>query len=144
MHHQKGFTLIELMIVVAIVGILAAVAYPAYRDSVMKSHRADVKAELLRMATAQEKFFSRNGRYARVKGDLGYPPSAPQNTLNFNEHYNIVITNSPAAAAGNAVTYTLTANAKAGQLDDKCDGLSINSIGAKGVTEGDNKTCWDR
>ncbi|WP_416399319.1 type IV pilin protein [Allohahella sp. A8] len=144
MRHQKGFTLIELMIVVAIVGILAAVAYPAYRDSVMKSHRADAKAELLRMATAQEKFFSRNGRYSRTVEELGYAKGTPLNTLNFNEHYNIVITNSPAAAAGNAVTYTLTANAKAGQLDDKCDGLSINSIGAKGVTEGDNKTCWDR
>ncbi|GAA3951041.1 type IV pilin protein [Allohahella marinimesophila] len=144
MRQSKGFTLIELMIVVAIVGILAAVAYPAYRDSVMKSHRADAKAELLRMATAQEKFFSRSGSYARTVKELGYSAPAASSTLNFNEHYDISVSNSPAASAGNAVTYTLTANAKAGQLDDKCDGLSINSIGAKGVTEGDNKTCWDR
>tara|TARA_R100000306_G_scaffold62548_1_gene72951 strand:- start:75116 stop:75550 length:435 start_codon:yes stop_codon:yes gene_type:complete len=144
MHHSKGFSLIELLIVIAIVGILAALAYPNFRDSVMKSHRADAKAELLRMATAQEKFFSRNGRYSRTVAELGYSALPGATSFSFNEHYNIVITNSPAAAAGNAVTYTLTANAKAGQLDDKCDGLSINSIGAKGVTEGDNKTCWDR
>ena len=140
----KGFTLVELMIVVAIVGILAAIAYTSYQDSVRKSHRADAKAELLRIATAQEKFFSRHGRYARTVVDLGYPQSATPGTLDFNEQYNIVITNSPANAADPAVTFTLTANAEGAQVNDKCDGLSINSVGAKGVTKGDNSICWDR
>ena len=130
------------MIVVAIIGILAAIAYPSYRDSVLKSRRADVKAELLSMATAQEKFFSRSAGYARTIAELGYPAGDPDNKLDFNEYYDIEISNTP--DADKAASYSLTATAKGTQTDDRCDGLSLDSIGSKGVSEGDNATCWDR
>lgn len=59
MMKQKGFTLIELMIVVAIIGIIAAIAYPSYRDSVNKTQRSDAMTALSRLAAAQERYYTR-------------------------------------------------------------------------------------
>lgn len=59
----RGFTLIELMIVVAIVAILAAVAYPSYRDSISKSRRAEARAQLMDAVQYMQRFYSQNDRY---------------------------------------------------------------------------------
>ena len=72
----RGFTLIELLIAIAIVGILAAVAYPSYIDSVSKSRRADAKAALLGFAQAMERHYTTEGTYAGAAeddGDTGSP-----------------------------------------------------------------------
>ena len=82
---QGGFTLIELMIVVVIVGILAAIAYPAYQQYARETKRADAHAALLRIATLEEKFFSNNNQYAastttrgvRVAGRPGSADGGP-------------------------------------------------------------------
>jgi len=63
MHRQQAFTLIELMIVVAIIGILASIAYPNYQDSVKKSRRADAKSALLGFANAMERYYTENSTY---------------------------------------------------------------------------------
>ena len=77
MSRIKGFTLIELMITVAIVGILASVAYPSYMGSVTKSRRADAKAALLGFAQAMERHYTTEGTYAGAgtdnDGDTGSP-----------------------------------------------------------------------
>jgi type IV pilus assembly protein PilE len=70
-----GFTLIELMIVVAIIAILAAIAYPSYLDSIRKSRRVDAKTEVLDVAQRLEAFFARNGQYTNDMQDLGYAAS---------------------------------------------------------------------
>src|SRR3954469_13542635 len=70
---QCGFTLIELMITVAIIGILAAVAYPAYNSSVRKARRADAKTALLDLAQREERFMSTANTYSDKPSDLGYP-----------------------------------------------------------------------
>lgn len=69
---QRGFTLIELMVVIAIVGVLAAVAYPSYTDYVTRSKRATAKAFLVTLADRQERFFFDNKRYAIDLNELGY------------------------------------------------------------------------
>ncbi len=61
--HHAGFTLIELMIVVAIIGILATIAYPSYQDSVKKSRRADAKSALMGFVNAMERYYTENNTY---------------------------------------------------------------------------------
>ena len=70
-HTQPGFTLIELMITVAIVGILASIAYPSYQDSVMKSRRADVKGVLLGLTNAMERRFTETNSYCDLRSRWG-------------------------------------------------------------------------
>lgn len=62
---SKGFTLIEVMVVVVIIGILATIAYPAYQKFTVQSRRTDGQIPLARLAAAQEKFYSECGHYAR-------------------------------------------------------------------------------
>lgn len=69
---QRGFTLIELMVVIAIVGVLVAIAYPSYTDYITRSKRATAKSFLVALADQQEHFFNDNKRYAIDLNELGY------------------------------------------------------------------------
>ncbi|MFT6924527.1 MAG: type IV pilus assembly protein PilE [Psychromonas sp.] len=76
MNGQKGFTLIELMIVVAIVAILAAISFPSYRDSVRNARRAEAQATLQGLSQAMERYYTTNGTYAGAAAagaDTGAP-----------------------------------------------------------------------
>ena len=72
---MRGITLMELMIVVIIVGILAAVAYPSYRECAARAKRNEAKAELLKIATNQERFYLNNNTYTNDMTQLGFPVS---------------------------------------------------------------------
>lgn len=74
--HQSGFTLIELMITIVIVGILAGVALPAYQNSVKKSHRSAAQAEMLDIANRQQQYLLTSRGYATSFSDLGYTVAA--------------------------------------------------------------------
>ncbi|MEH6617468.1 MAG: type IV pilin protein, partial [Porticoccus sp.] len=75
MPKSRGFTLIELMIVVAIVAILVGIAMPNYREYVLRSNRAVAKGALLEVASRQEQYFLNNRSYTHLLADLGYPVS---------------------------------------------------------------------
>jgi type IV pilus assembly protein PilE len=121
-------TLIELMIVVAIIAILAAIGYPSYRDYVRRSHRAEGKAMLMDAAALQEKFFSNNNTYATTLANLGAPATSE------NGYYALSI---PAA---DGTSFTLTVTAQGGQSDDtRCATMSITNTGATTATNAD---CW--
>jgi type IV pilus assembly protein PilE len=75
--HVRGFTLIELMIVVAVIGILSAIAYPSYKSYILKSRRADAKNALLDLAAREERVFSNTNGYSVDPAVLGYPPVPP-------------------------------------------------------------------
>lgn len=69
---STGFTLIELMIVVAIVGILAAIAYPSYQEYVLRGNRSEAQALLNDAAARQERYYTQNNTYADTTAKLGY------------------------------------------------------------------------
>src|SRR5262245_49591928 len=99
-NRQQGFSLVELMIVVSIVAILTSIAYPSYRQHVMRSHRTDATSALLRIASEQEKFYIQNNRYGTY-AELGSPTT---------EHgwYTVTVPTS------NATTFTARASVVAG------------------------------
>lgn len=116
---SKGFTLTELMIVVVIIGVLAAIAMPAYQDYAMKARRSDGLKELLATQLALEKWRANNTTYtSSITGDLGF-----ENTLSPDGYYSTSITLSGA-------TYTISADPQGIQAaDTSCDPITIDQNG---------------
>lgn len=134
MKRSSGFTLIEVMIVVVIVGILAAVAYPSYTEHVRKGKRAEAKAALLEGAQALERYYSINRTY-RDGANIAavYATQAPATGT---ANYTI-------GAAGNQNTFTLTATATGTMAGDDCGNYSITHAGVKAVTGAAGAAkCW--
>lgn len=129
---QRGFTLIELMIAVAIVGILASIALPSYQDYVRKGRRADAQAFMHEVASRQQHFLVDRRMYASTLAALGL--AAPSSV---SPHYNITLTN----VVNNVqpMGFTLQAAPIAGQAQDTCGTLTLNAQGAKGAAKGG---CW--
>ena len=131
----KGFTLIELMIVVAIVALLALIAVPSYRSYLLRSHRVEAAAALLALSAAQEKFYLQNNTYTTELTDA--PPNGlGMQAVTENGFYDIAID------AADATGFAATATAKGGQADDThCASFTIDETGAKTAT---NTDCWSR
>ena len=125
MRRTKGFTLIELMIVVAIIAIIASIAYPSYQESVRKSRRSDAFSSLARMADLQERFYLQNRSYTNNMAVLGGATS-PEG------FYNLSV------SAADANTYTLQADAIGAQVSDaNCLTITLSSAGIKTPA-----ACW--
>lgn len=141
-NRQHGFTLIELMIVVAIVGILAAIAYPAYTEQIRKSRRADGQAALMGLANAMERHFTANSTYATAADGAGVPlVYATQVPIDGGTaYYNLRVT------AADGTGYTLQATAIGSMASDAdCGNLTLTSTGVRGRS-GTNTVdyCWRR
>ncbi|WP_353736945.1 type IV pilin protein [Aquamicrobium sp.] len=137
MRHKSdsaGFTLIELMIVVAIIAILASIAYPAYTDQMRKTRRADAKGVLMDFAQRAERFYTQNGSYNGFV--LPYVQSPADSGTKF---YNL----GPSPIA-TAQSFTITATPINGQASDPCGTLSITQTGTKAASGGTNEDCWAR
>lgn len=130
---QKGITLIELMIAVAIVAILTSIAYPSYVNHLQTSRRTEAMAALTRIANLQEKNYMDNGTYATDLTKLGVGASP---FITENSYYSISATTTSATA-----DFTLTATAQNAQANDShCATLTLSSTGVKGGTNAD---CWN-
>lgn len=145
---QRGFTLIELMIVVAIVGIVAAFAYPSYMDQIRKSRRADALIGLQGVTQRQEDYFTRNYSYANSLSALGY--GAGTTTDSPEDYYSLQLaTLTPSACDGTRIApctgYEVSATPVAGTSqagDKKCQRFILNHLGRKAAND-DSATVTD-
>ena len=132
-----GFSLIELMVAVSVVGILAVVAVPAYTSYVYKSRRSEAISTLLSMQLAQEKWRATNNSYTSTvgTGGLGYPTtSAPSG------YYNLSID----AASTNSVQFKIIADATGDQASDTdCPQFVVTQDGPD-ISTTAKRSCWNR
>lgn len=136
----KGFTLIELMITVAIVAILAAIAYPLYQNQVMETRRSIAAVCLTEVSQFMERFYTTNLRYDRTTGGVAVAIPALQCRTDIAAHYTISFSGNPTATA-----YTVQAVPQGAQAarDTRCGTLTLNQAGAR--TESGTGTvteCW--
>lgn len=127
----RGFTLIELLVTIVILGIIAAVAYPSYRDSARRSGRSDAKVGLQQAAQALERCYAQHHDYTDT--NCGFATQSP------NGYYAI------SAQIPSPTSYTLTATPVAGRPqsdDDDCTSFSLSSTGAQTATGQNTNECW--
>ena len=146
-----GFTLIELMIAVAIVGILVKLAYPAYNQSVLKSHRPEAKNALLDLAAREERYFSTTNQYTTSAPALGYASTLTVTAASpmlvqsgSSTYYNMSIQVPDPGAATSAPSFLATATAVNAQIKDtKCLNYVLSQSGAQSVSGTDTAAnCW--
>lgn len=144
---RRGFTLIEMMIVVAVIGILAAIAWPSYIDYIRKSRRVDAKNALLDMAARQERFFSINNTYTDSAAALGYS-ALPQAVNSSGTSYYSLNVSVTAATATALPTFTATATPTGSQTSDvACYAYKLTQLGVQTNTSSTNgavtgANCW--
>ena len=143
MNRQKGVTLMELLVVMMVVGILAAIAYPSYRDQVMRSHRSDAKIALERLAQSLERCYT-TSTPKTYDGCPSLAAVAAGTAVSDNGYYSIDFPADP-----DATTFTLRATAIGGQLDDTdCRTFTLDNTnvrGAETAASADNAgPCWRR
>jgi len=136
----RGFTLIELMVVVAIIGILAAIAYPSYTEHVARGRRSDAKAALLETAAWMEKRYTMGSPSTYVGATL---PALRGSTSTY-----YAISLSSGASAPTATSFSLEMTPVGGMATDKCGVFFVDQTGARGATVASPDVtaalCWDK
>lgn len=130
--------MIEVLIVVVIIGIISAIAIPAYSAYITRANQTDAISFLSEVAGEQQRYFSENNVYAGKMSELGYGTEDTQ--VSPEGHYTISI-NRPASGT----TYTLTATPVAGgrqASDSECQAFTLDSTGLKANTGGTRNDCW--
>jgi len=139
---EKGFTLIELMIVVAVIAILSAIAYPSYQEYVKRSRRTEAQSLLNEAAAREERWRAQNGSYmtGTTAADIA-KLKLPNVDRSENGYYTLAI-----AVVANDGGYTLTATRAGAQTSDtKCGNFTLDATGKKGIaasTPGTVAACW--
>ncbi|MCU0976322.1 MAG: type IV pilin protein [Steroidobacteraceae bacterium] len=132
---QRGITLMELLIVIVIIGLLASIAWPSYRQQVVRSNRTDAKVALEQSRQGLERCFTRFNSYADGTGcELEFP-------------FDVASGNYTISVERDATTFTLTATPQGGQAaqDAECANFTLDERGQRGISgTGDAQRCWSR
>lgn len=137
MKKSNGFTLIELMIVVAIVGILAAVVLPAYQNYVLQSHRTAAISAIMDLGSREARYYTTNNSYSASMLTLGYAADPMPVTSASSNYYNLSV------QSITPTTFILQAVPVGNQAQDSCGTYTYTSLGVKGVTGSESMgTCW--
>jgi type IV pilus assembly protein PilE len=142
---SRGFTLIELMITVAIVAILATIAAATYSSEVQKSRRTDARTALLDLAGREEKLFSVTNAYSALPSDLGYAAvGVPWPITVGSGYYQVTVVTPDPAQPALTSSYSITATPISTQVNDtQCKSLSVNQAGLQSSTgTATTATCW--
>lgn len=142
MGRLRGFTLVELMVVVAIIAVLVAIAYPAYSRYGYRARRVDGQELLLKIANAEERFYSTNNKYTSSMTDLGYSSSP---VISEKGYYSVSVALDD--TGGTSQGFTATAAGQGVQSQDACGDLSIDNTGKKlpdptDTAHNSNGSCW--
>jgi type IV pilus assembly protein PilE len=147
---QGGFTLMELMITVAVVGILAAIAYPSFTEQIARSRRAEAQTILLSGQQWMERFYSENYSYDRNTAGTAVTCAATTADCPFDRRfstspppgggaplYNITVS-APTPSATTPQQYTITAARRAGtpMAADRCGDMTVDHLGRRGIADG--------
>ena len=136
---SEGFTLIELMVTVAVVAILGTIAMTSYTSQIQKSRRTDARSAVMDLAGREEKLFSTTNAYSAVPSDLGYGPVGAVFPIAVGSGYYQV-----SVAVPTPVSYVITATPIGSQANDtRCILFTVDQLGTQNSTGSDSvATCW--
>ena len=136
MNRVKGFTFVELMIIVTIIGILSAIAIPSYTKYILKAHRAGAITGVLELASRQARYYTTNNTYTTSMRALGYATD-PMPLENASSHYyNLSITD------GDGDSFSVQAVPVGKQTGDTCGTFIYNDLGQRTMSGGTVGECW--
>lgn len=141
---ESGFTLVELMIVVAIIGIIAAIIYPSYVQYVVKSNRSAAESLIMDAAAKQQLYLLDKRTYASTMATLGYScPGSIQTTVCNNYQQPIAITNVSSSPPTFTITATPVPGGNQAARDTKCAAVSVDQAGTKSISGTSTvSACW--
>lgn len=129
MRLEKGFSLLELLITVAIIGLLSAISYPSYKEQVIRSRRADAKVALYSIAEQVERYYSENFSYDGIDSKLSFPQNSSQGYYQIN-----IVVPDPISGAGFLLTATPQKGQEVNDLD--CQSFTFDATGLENITSG--------
>jgi type IV pilus assembly protein PilE len=138
---DSGFTLIELMVTIAVIGILVAVALPSYKDQIARGKRSDVQTALVEDAAYMQRYYAANNTYLAANGVTPTLPATQSPKGSTGANYTITIDGAPNTTD---TAFRLTATPVGSMASDRCGSFTYDNLGTKGVT-GAGQTvanCW--
>jgi type IV pilus assembly protein PilE len=136
MNRTRGFSLIELMVVVVVIGLLSAIALPSYTRYVLRSHRSSAITGVLDVASRQARYYTTNNTYTTSMTALGYPADPMPLTDSSNRYYDLSV------ASASATAFSIRAVPVNAQTKDTCGTYRISDLGVKSVDSGTLGDCW--